>query len=284
MAVAGLLGASLNSYIHENNSSNSFYGVPAYSVNHETQPFNDDANEISRNFVRDFLNESMMQVKASERETIIKEQIDELQKTETLARAKEREIIVNENLAKVEKERLKREKQAEIERVEAEETLEWLRENNVEPSSINKLDVTEFTSDEGSMPIKANYRIGAHYGQVGLWSRYHTGQDFPAPQGTKVYAAGSGIVQSPVNAGWAGTNIVIKHDDGSTLYAHLSGSLVENGDIVQAGDLIGYVGNTGRSFGAHLHFEFYKPSETPGDVYNASNPVEWLTSHEVKVK
>ena len=84
---------------------------------------------------------------------------------------------------------------------------------------------------------------------------------------------------SPTAGGWAGINVVIQHSNGgSTLYAHMSRKVVSSGQTVKPGQLIGYVGNTGRSFGAHLHFEYYKPGVTPGDVYSASNPMAFLRS------
>ena len=77
--------------------------------------------------------------------------------------------------------------------------------------------------------------------------------------------------------------MVIQHSNGgSTLYAHMSRKAVSPGSTVKAGQLIGYVGNTGRSFGSHLHFEYYKPGVTPGDVYNASNPMSFLSSLGVR--
>jgi murein DD-endopeptidase MepM/ murein hydrolase activator NlpD len=85
---------------------------------------------------------------------------------------------------------------------------------------------------------------------------YHYGLDLAAPQGTPTYAADSGTV---VIAGWsdsAGNWVVINHGNGFvTKYMHHSALCVTAGQYVQRGQQIGYVGNTGDSFGAHLHFQ-----------------------------
>ena len=85
---------------------------------------------------------------------------------------------------------------------------------------------------------------------------FHTGQDYPAPSGTPVGAAGRGCVES---VGWAagyGRLVVIRHRLGMTSwYAHLSRISVPRGRCVVAGDRIGRVGSTGNSTGPHLHFE-----------------------------
>ena len=85
----------------------------------------------------------------------------------------------------------------------------------------------------------------------------HMAVDLAAASGTPVYAADTGTV---VKAGWSeigyGYRIVIDHGiDYVTLYAHLSEYFVQPGDIVQKGEIIGRVGSTGNSTGAHLHFE-----------------------------
>ncbi|NHB85610.1 M23 family metallopeptidase [Tessaracoccus sp. HDW20] len=85
----------------------------------------------------------------------------------------------------------------------------------------------------------------------------------PGPIGTPIYAVASGVILSPTAGGWAGTNVVIRHaNGGSTLYAHMSRKVVSTGQTVKAGQLIGYVGVSGRSFGAHLHMEYYKAGVT----------------------
>lgn len=86
--------------------------------------------------------------------------------------------------------------------------------------------------------------------------KFHEGMDFSAPVGTPVYATADGTVKS---AGWNsgyGNSIDINHGyNYTTRYAHLSKMLVKAGQTVHRGDLIGLVGNTGKSTGSHLHYE-----------------------------
>ena len=143
--------------------------------------------------------------------------------------------------------------------------------------AISAEDLAAVSSSGGSKPLKSGYRVGARFGATGSWSRHHTGQDFPAAVGTPIYAAASGIILSPTAGGWAGTNVVIQHaNGGATLYAHMSKRVVSTGQAVKAGQLIGYVGVTGRTFGPHLHMEYYKPGVTPGKVYEASDPMAFM--------
>lgn len=88
--------------------------------------------------------------------------------------------------------------------------------------------------------------------------RMHRGVDLGYPVGTPVAAAWDGIVRisKGSNTGGYGNLVVIRHNNGlETYYAHLSRRLVNPGQTVKAGDIIGLGGNTGRSYGAHLHFE-----------------------------
>lgn len=86
----------------------------------------------------------------------------------------------------------------------------------------------------------------------------HTGIDYRANTGTSVYAAAAGVVLDS-ERGWNGgfgTNVFISHGSGmTTRYAHLSGLVVQPGQTVSKGQLVGYSGNSGRSTGPHLHFE-----------------------------
>lgn len=88
----------------------------------------------------------------------------------------------------------------------------------------------------------------------------HTGIDIPAAKNTPIYAAKSGVViTSEKGSGsyWSyGNYVLIAHSDGtSTLYAHMNKRGVSKGQTVKQGDVIGYVGTTGRSTGNHLHYE-----------------------------
>ncbi len=127
--------------------------------------------------------------------------------------------------------------------------------------------------------------IGAHFGQYGSWSRYHTGLDFRASYGTPIKAVADGVVVYAGNSGdWAGNHIAIRHAGALTsMSSHMSSMAVSAGQSVKAGQTIGYVGSTGRSFGPHLHFELYPAGVRYGDVYRAVNPVPWLRTIGVDV-
>lgn len=88
----------------------------------------------------------------------------------------------------------------------------------------------------------------------------HTGVDYRADMGTPIVAAADGIVVSAASGGWNGgygVNILQDMGGGRTLrYAHLSTLAVRPGERVQQGEVIGYSGNSGRSTGPHLHFEY----------------------------
>lgn len=87
----------------------------------------------------------------------------------------------------------------------------------------------------------------------------YNGVDYAAPSGTPILASATGDVIISKSSGWNGgygKYIVIKHDNGTqTLYAHNSSNIVYSGQHVVQGQVIGYVGSTGRSTGAHVHFE-----------------------------
>jgi len=101
---------------------------------------------------------------------------------------------------------------------------------------------------------------------------YHSGIDISAEKGQPVYATADGIVQSASYTGDYGNLIVLKHAFGlATRYGHLSAYHVKVGDSVTRGDVIGYIGSTGRSTGAHLHYEILVNGQL-------MNPLQLLTS------
>ena len=83
----------------------------------------------------------------------------------------------------------------------------------------------------------------------------HSGIDIPRPAGTPVLAAADGTVLEADFSAEDGNYIRLRHGSVTTKYAHLLASAVEPGQTVSAGEQIGQVGSTGRSTGAHLHFE-----------------------------
>ncbi|MFF5720436.1 M23 family metallopeptidase [Streptomyces buecherae] len=131
------------------------------------------------------------------------------------------------------------------------------------------------------LPVAGSYVSTQYQASGGAWSSgSHTGVDFHASTGTSVRAVGAGTI---VEAGWGGAygnNVVIKMNDGTyTQYGHLDSISVSVGQSVAPGEQIGLAGNTGNSFGAHLHFEARTSPEYGSDI----NPVAYLRSHGVNI-
>lgn len=99
--------------------------------------------------------------------------------------------------------------------------------------------------------------------------KFHAGLDFTAPTGTDVYVTGDGVVETiEYNYGGYGNQIIVNHGYGyKTRYAHLSRFNVRQGQVVKRGETIGYVGNTGKSTGPHLHYEVLKSDNHVNPVY-----------------
>ncbi|MBO4646327.1 MAG: M23 family metallopeptidase [Bacteroidales bacterium] len=110
--------------------------------------------------------------------------------------------------------------------------------------------------------------FGYRYHPILKVLRPHTGIDISAAKGTPVYATADGVV-SRKNAGSGyGTVVIIDHGYSyQTLYAHLSKKNVKPGEKVVRGQVIGFVGNTGLSLGAHLHYEVIKDGQRVNPVH-----------------
>ena len=110
------------------------------------------------------------------------------------------------------------------------------------------------------------YRIHPTLG----YRKFHNGVDLANSQGTPIYATRSGKVTVATYGSTYGYYVTINHGDGySSLYAHMTHYVVSKGDTVKKGQLIGYMGTTGRSTGPHLHFSIF---------YNGSsvNPMNYI--------
>ena len=116
------------------------------------------------------------------------------------------------------------------------------------------------------MNLSSGY--GLRFDPFTHWPAMHMGQDFTGHSGTPIYASGSGRV---AQAGWAsgyGRLIMIEHGSGlSTRYGHLSRFNVVKGQQVRAGQVIGFMGSSGRSRGTHLHFELRVQGRAINPVY-----------------
>ena len=111
-------------------------------------------------------------------------------------------------------------------------------------------------------------------------TKFHGGMDFSAPMGTEVYATGDGVVIDVDHSQWGyGIMVTIDHGFGYvTRYAHLQKTSVRKGQRVKRGQLVGFVGDTGKTTGVHLHYEVRKndvPVNPINFLYNDLTPDEY---------
>jgi murein DD-endopeptidase MepM/ murein hydrolase activator NlpD len=123
---------------------------------------------------------------------------------------------------------------------------------------VSNKDLTRIASGFG-------YRIDPIY----KTAKFHAGLDFTAPQGTPIYATADGTVALAGNAGNGyGNHVIINHGYGyETLYGHMVRLKVRSGQKVKRGEVIGWVGSTGKSTGPHCHYEVRKNGEKIDPVY-----------------
>jgi murein DD-endopeptidase MepM/ murein hydrolase activator NlpD len=109
------------------------------------------------------------------------------------------------------------------------------------------------------------YRIDPVYKTV----KFHAGLDFSAPQGTPIYATADGVVKTAgLSDGGYGNHVIIDHGYGyETLYGHMVRIKARRGSRVTRGEVIGYVGSTGKSTGPHCHYEVHKNGQKLDPVY-----------------
>jgi murein DD-endopeptidase MepM/ murein hydrolase activator NlpD len=111
------------------------------------------------------------------------------------------------------------------------------------------------------------------------WGRLHAGVDLAAADGTRIRAAGAGVVVAAGEAEGYGNAVLIDHGNGFlTHYGHMSAITVTVGQHVKAGEQIGNEGSTGHSTGPHLHFEVHQ-----GHYKNPIEPTRWMHEHGVDI-
>lgn len=137
---------------------------------------------------------------------------------------------------------------------------------------------TKLIRDIRNVPLGLPHigEMSSHYGYRnnpfgGRSTEFHSGMDFKGTIGDPIKATADGIIVLADWKGGYGRTVIIKHDYGyETLYGHLSGLNVMQGQKVTAGDVIGFLGSTGRSTGPHLHYEVRKHGNdvNPEDYIN----------------
>jgi len=152
--------------------------------------------------------------------------------------------------------------------------------------SLAKEKETMLASIPAIMPIKkedlsyvaSGYKYRMH--PILKIRKFHKGMDFKAATGTPIYASGNGKVVLAQRSATFGKVVYIDHGFGyRTIYAHMSKMATRKGRKVKRGDIIGYVGNTGRSVGSHLHYEVHKNGRALNPInfyYGDLTPEEFL--------
>lgn len=124
------------------------------------------------------------------------------------------------------------------------------------------------------MPVKGyiSSGFGGRIHPISGKYKGHEGVDIPGKVGTKIKAVAGGIVVDSKWVGGYGNMVEVKHADGyTTRYAHNKKNIVKVGDVIEKGDVVALLGNTGRSTGAHVHFEVRKHG-------NPINPMRFINN------
>lgn len=135
---------------------------------------------------------------------------------------------------------------------------EILREQKDVRRSLTVMQPGDYWREGFVLPVEG--RISGEFGNQRIFNGTpkspHSGTDIAAPAGTPVKAAGSGtVILNGKNYFYTGNMVIIDHGQGlQTIYAHLSRSAVKQGQKIKQGDIVGYVGATGRATGPHLHW------------------------------
>lgn len=163
-------------------------------------------------------------------------------------------------------------RQQEADRIARDQEREALAQKQAEEAKAKAEEEARQAAQRWVMPM-SGYRYTSGYGS--RWGRLHAGIDLAAPVGTPIFAVSSGTVIKAAYTGACGNNVWVKHWEGSvTRYCHMDYMSVSVGQRVAPGQKLGGNGNTGRSYGPHLHFEVRPGGENADPV----DPIGWLRS------
>ncbi len=141
-------------------------------------------------------------------------------------------------------------------------------------------DIPEVASGTWTKPTNGRLTSGFGWRNIGYGPEFHYGVDLANVQGTPIVAAADGVVFKASPLSTYGNVIMITHSiEGhtfTTVYAHLSGYNSTVGQSVKKGQVIGYMGQTGRAFGSHLHFEIHTTA-WQGQSVGAVNPLRYIS-------
>ncbi|WP_286676017.1 murein hydrolase activator EnvC family protein [Peribacillus frigoritolerans] len=194
-------------------------------------------------------------------------------KNKLINQVKERQQDTEASIYELEDEAtfLKEQESAIQSEMDRQEQLEWAKKST--PTVTNKASSKpNFTSGNFMWPAKGTFTSG--YGS--RWGKLHAGIDLanPAANVPIVAAADGTVIRSYYSSSYGNVVFVSHNIEGkvyTTLYAHMESRLVSNGQSISKGQQIGYMGNTGRSTGKHLHFEIHD-----GAWKNPINPMKFL--------
>jgi peptidoglycan hydrolase CwlO-like protein len=141
-------------------------------------------------------------------------------------------------------------------------------------------DIPEVASGTWTKPTNGRLTSGFGWRNIGAGPEFHYGVDLANKEGTPIVAAADGVVFRASPLSTYGNVIMITHSINghtfTTVYAHLSGYNSKVGQVVKKGQVIGYMGQTGRAYGSHLHFEIHTTA-WQGQQVGAVNPLRYIS-------
>ncbi|MTT31582.1 peptidoglycan DD-metalloendopeptidase family protein [Terrilactibacillus sp. BCM23-1] len=230
----------------------------------------------------------LTQLKAEEND--IHDDIMDKQEQEKVLQSQQ-SIIKNQLAALVKEEEAKKKAEAERQAKEraAVEAAKSAKQSTASHSSSPSISHTQSPAVSHSDPVPsvnadfikpaAGY-ISSGFGHRSFDGGFHPGIDIANSIGTPIHAAASGVVSNAYHSSSYGNVVMIAHSVNgktyTTVYAHMTSYSVSTGQTVSQGQVIGSMGNTGESFGSHLHFELYIGPWTPPPHNGSVNPLNYI--------